>query len=105
MIFTGQSGGDGGANCSMLAINAKTGKLVWKFDTIPLRPGQPGYNTWPKHKAYPGGGAMWNPPVIDPAAGLVYVGLRNPDPHSRPKRLPRPHGVAEDGRALHGQAG
>ena len=88
MLITGQSGGDGGAACSVLGIDAKTGKLLWKFDTIPLKPGQLGYNTWPKHKAYPGGGAMWNTPSVDPALGLVYVGVGNPIPYSGLKRLP-----------------
>ena len=39
MLITGQSGGDGGAACKVLAIDAKTGKLLWSFATIPLKPG------------------------------------------------------------------
>jgi quinohemoprotein ethanol dehydrogenase len=87
MILIGQSGGDGGSRDAMLAINADTGKLIWRFDTIPLKPNQPGYNTWPLHKSYPGGGAMWNTPVVDPALGIVYVGAGNPIPYSGLKRL------------------
>jgi len=34
----------------MLAIDAKTGKLLWSFATIPLNHGLR-YNTWPLHKA------------------------------------------------------
>jgi glucose dehydrogenase len=101
VIYTGQSGGDGGAACKVLAINAKTGKLLWTFATIPLVPGQPGYNTWPKHKAYPGGGAMWNTPVVDPVAGLLYVGVGNPIPYSGLKRLPGQEQFTENILALH----
>jgi glucose dehydrogenase len=31
---------------------------------------------------------MWNTPVVDPVAGLVYVGVGNPIPYSGLKRLP-----------------
>ena len=105
MILAGQSGGDGGAACKMLAIDAKTGKLLWSFDTIPLKPGQLGYNTWPVHKAYPGGGAMWNTPVVDPALGLVYVGVGNPIPYSGLKRLPGQELFTETILALHVDTG
>src|SRR5262249_36250797 len=105
MLITGQSGGDGGAACKMLAIDAKTGKLLWSFATIPLKPGQPGYNTWPLHKAYSGGGAMWNTPVVDPALGLVYVGVGNPIPYSGLKRLPGQEQFTENILALHVKTG
>jgi PQQ-dependent dehydrogenase (methanol/ethanol family) len=101
MILTGQSGGDGGAACKFMAINAKTGKVLWTFDAIPLKPSDPGYNTWPKHKAYAGGGAIWNTPVVDPALGLVYFGVGNPIPYSGLKRLPGQELYTENLMALH----
>jgi PQQ-dependent dehydrogenase (methanol/ethanol family) len=105
VLYTGQSGGDGGAACKMLAIDAKTGKLLWEFKTIPLSPSDPGYNTWPKHKAYAGGGAMWNTPVVDPSLGLVYVGVGNPIPYSGLKRLPGSEQFTENILALHMKTG
>ena len=105
MVITGQSGGDGGAACKVLGIDAKTGKLLWSFNTIPLKPSDLGYNTWPKIKAYPGGGAMWNLPVVDPALDLVYVGVGNPIPYSGLKRLPGSELFTESILALNAHTG
>ena len=41
-----------------------------------------GSNTWPKKRAYLGGGAVWAPLAVDPALGLVYVGVGNPIPYN-----------------------
>ena len=49
---------------------------------IPDKKGEPGYWTWPKPKAFHGGGAMWNTLAVDPALGLVYIVTGNPIPYS-----------------------
>ena len=41
-----------------------------------------GANTWPKKRAYLGGGAVWAPLTVDPTLGLVYVGVGNPIPYN-----------------------
>ena len=105
LIITGQSGGDGGAASKVLGISAKTGKLLWTFRPIPERPSDPGYNTWPKKKAYPGGGAMWNQPALDPALGLVYIGVGNPIPYSGYKRGPGKELFTESLIALNAKTG
>ena len=105
MLITGQSGGDGGAASKVLGIDADTGKLLWRFKVIPEKPSDPGYNTWPKVKAYSGGGAMWNTPAVDPALGLVYIGVGNPIPYSGVKRLPGKELFTESVLALRAKTG
>jgi quinohemoprotein ethanol dehydrogenase len=105
MLIIGQSGGDGGAACQVLGINAKTGKLLWHFNVIPLKPSDPGYSSWPKHKAYAGGGAMWNQPVIDTKTGTVYIGTGNPIPYSGLKRGPGQELFTESILALNAHTG
>lgn len=82
MVITGISGGDSGSRGFVVALNAKTGKELWRFYVIPDKKGEPGYWTWPKPKAFLGGGAMWNTPTIDPQMGLMYVAVGNPIPYS-----------------------
>jgi quinoprotein glucose dehydrogenase len=60
------------------AFNAKTGKLVWVFRTIPL-PGEPGYETWQKDSYKKFGGAnCWAGMVLDEKRGAVYFGTGSP---------------------------
>ncbi|MHB1744942.1 MAG: outer membrane protein assembly factor BamB family protein [Acidobacteriaceae bacterium] len=55
------------------AFDARTGKLVWRFRTIP-RPGEFGYNTWPKGAWKTAGSANnWAGMTIDTQRGIVYV--------------------------------
>ena len=63
------------------AYDAKDGRLVWTFYTIP-GPGEPGHETWPKGSdAWKYGGAsVWQTPAIDPELGLVYFSTGNAGP-------------------------
>lgn len=55
------------------AFDVRTGKLVWRFRTIP-RPGEFGYNTWPKGSWKTAGSANnWAGMTIDTKRGIVYV--------------------------------
>ena len=55
------------------AYEARTGKLRWKFHTIP-RPGEYGYETWPKDAwTYTGAANNWAGMTIDRKRGIVYV--------------------------------
>ncbi len=55
------------------AYDARTGKLLWTFRTIPAK-GDPGYETWAAGAAeYSGNAGVWAPMSADPKTGLVYL--------------------------------
>ena len=57
------------------AFDVITGKLVWVFHTIP-RPGEPGYDTWPKNAyKYMGGVDAWGEITVDEKHGIVFIPL------------------------------
>ncbi len=65
--------GYGSAPGDIRAFDARTGKLVWQFHTIP-HPGEPGYDTWPKDAWKRVGGAnCWGEMSLDVQRGIVYV--------------------------------
>jgi len=54
------------------AFDTVTGKLLWVFHTIP-RPGEFGYDTWPKDAyKYMGGVDVWGEITIDEKRGIAY---------------------------------
>src|SRR6266851_5019118 len=80
-IIIGASGGDGGARDWMAALDAATGKLLWRKYTIPA-PGEPGSETWKdKTNAWQtGGGAVWVTGTYDPGTNQTLWGVGNPVP-------------------------
>ena len=55
-----------------------TGKLVWTFHTIP-RPGEEGYDTWPKDAwKYAGGTNTWGEITVDEKRGIAYFPTGSP---------------------------
>src|SRR4051795_8231224 len=75
LVITGISGGEFGIRGRLTALDAKTGKLKWRFYTT-----EPG--SWGKGDAYLHGGApIWQTPSVDPKLGLLYftTGNANPD--------------------------
>jgi quinoprotein glucose dehydrogenase len=55
------------------AYDVRTGALRWTFHTIP-RPGEPGYDTWPKDAWKDAGAANnWAGMSVDTDRGIVYV--------------------------------
>jgi quinohemoprotein ethanol dehydrogenase len=81
LVICGVGSGDAGIRGRVVALDAKTGKVVWRFDTIP-GPGQPGHDTWPKDgDAWQHGGAgVWASPAVDTDLGLVIFGTGNAYP-------------------------
>ncbi len=78
-VIVGPSGGDDGTRGFIAAYDARTGKLDWKFWTIP-GPGEPGFASWGT-KNYPhGGGTAWMPGTYDPETNTLFWGTGNPDP-------------------------
>ena len=59
-------------------FDARTGKLLWTFHTVPER-GEPGYDTWLDGSAeYTGNAGVWAPMAADPELGLVYLPVEAP---------------------------
>ena len=60
------------------AYDARSGKIVWTFHTIP-QPGEPGYETWPPN-AYKevGGVNSWAGMSLDKERGIVYIPTGSP---------------------------
>jgi alcohol dehydrogenase (cytochrome c) len=81
LLITGFAGGDKAARGRVKAFDARTGKLVWTFYTVPA-PGEVGHDTWPSHNDTwkHGGGAVWQTPAVDSELGLVYFSTGNPGP-------------------------
>ena len=78
-VLVGTSGGDDGVRGFLAAYDAMTGKLSWRFWTIP-GPGEFGSNSWPGKAYLRGGGTTWMPGTYDPELNLIYWGTSNPAP-------------------------
>ena len=78
-VLVGTSGGDDGVRGFVAAFDAVTGKLAWRFWTIP-GPGEFGSKSWPGQAYLRGGGTTWMPGTYDPALNLIYWGTSNPAP-------------------------
>ena len=60
------------------AFDARTGKLVWTFHTVPLQ-GEFGADTWQGDSAsFTGHTNVWAPFTLDEARGLVYLPVSTP---------------------------
>ncbi len=78
-ILVGTSGGDDGVRGFVAAFDALTGKLAWRFWTIP-GPGEFGSESWPGKLYLHGGGTTWMPGTYDPQLNTIYWGTSNPSP-------------------------
>ena len=69
----------------VLAVDAKTGKVLWHFNTVPQDEKDQGWDiagpTWVGGER--NGGGIWETPSIDPELGLLYVAVGNPFGDSR----------------------
>ncbi|HET7234166.1 MAG TPA: PQQ-binding-like beta-propeller repeat protein [Longimicrobium sp.] len=103
LVVTGISCGEQGGRCYVTAYDAATGKLAWRWYTVPS-PEQGGW--WGKWKTtdpfgtpiprdieqekrdsakYPnawltGGAPMWHTPAYEPETGLLFMNVGNPAP-------------------------
>jgi alcohol dehydrogenase (cytochrome c) len=78
-ILIGTAGGDFATRGQIAAFDAKTGRELWRFHTIPA-PGEPGNETWSGDSWMIGGAAVWNAGAYDPETNLVFFGVGNPQP-------------------------
>ena len=75
------TGNDLDAPGFLQSFDPETGELQWKFYTVPMKPGDPGLETWPSlDAARHGGGQMWIPGSYDPETKLYIFGTGNPTP-------------------------
>jgi quinoprotein glucose dehydrogenase len=75
LIILGSATGEGylAPPGDIRAFDILTGKLAWVFHTIP-RPGELGYDTWPKEAyKYMGGVDVWGEFTVDETRGIVYL--------------------------------
>lgn len=80
LVLSGTSGGDEGARGFIDAYRAATGERVWRFWTMPGKPGDPGSETWVGRAMDHGCAAAWLTGTYDAAAGLIYWPTGNPCP-------------------------
>ena len=80
-IMVGAAGGDRGVRDFIAALDAATGKLLWRKYVVPA-PGEPGSETWKdqNHAWQTGGGAMWVTGSYDIAGNQLIWGTGNPVP-------------------------
>ncbi len=78
-VIVGTSGGDDGVRGFVAAYDAATGKMLWRFWTIPA-PGEPGSDSWPGDLYLHGGGTTWMPGTYDPETRTLFWGTSNPSP-------------------------
>ena len=78
-VIIGTAGGDGPIRGQIAAFDAKTGKELWRFFTIP-GPGEPGNETWSGNSWMTGGAGVWNAGAYDPETDLTFFGTGNPAP-------------------------
>jgi alcohol dehydrogenase (cytochrome c) len=79
LVYIGVGGGESGVRGQFGAYDAKTGKEVWKFWTVP-GPGEFGHDTWEGDSWKYGGAPIWTHPAIDPDLGMNYVPTGNAGP-------------------------
>jgi alcohol dehydrogenase (cytochrome c) len=80
LVFIGNAGGDQtGVTGHVYALDARDGRVVWRFDVVPDDPAVRA--TWPNADRYPiTGGAFWTSFALDTERGLLYVPAGNPAP-------------------------
>jgi len=78
-VLVGASGGEFERRGYLSAYDAETGKLLWRFHTVP-GPGEVGHDTWSGDSWRTGGAPVWTTPAVDRDLGLVYLSTGNASP-------------------------
>jgi quinohemoprotein ethanol dehydrogenase len=97
LVVIGNGGAELGVRGFVTAYDARTGRKVWRFYTVPGQPGHPDHevsdaplaraastwsgDAWWNMKA--GGGTAWDGMAYDAKLGLIYIGTGNGSPWSR----------------------
>jgi alcohol dehydrogenase (cytochrome c)/quinohemoprotein ethanol dehydrogenase len=97
-VLIGNGGAEFGVRGYISAYDAGTGKMVWRFYTIPGDPAKPqespilekAAKTWTgPSRALAAGGTVWDSIAYDPDLDLVYFGVGNGTPWIRRPRSPQ----------------
>ena len=97
-VIIGNSGADFGGRGYVTTFDAKTGKLLWRFFTVPGDPAKGFENkamamaakTWGgEWWKYGGGGTPWNAITFDEELNQIYIGTGNGGPANGNFRAPR----------------
>ncbi len=78
-VIIGASGGEFLRRGHVSAYDADTGKMLWRFSTVPGT-GEMGNNTWAGNSWKTGGATVWSTPTADTQLGLVYITTGNAAP-------------------------
>jgi alcohol dehydrogenase (cytochrome c)/quinohemoprotein ethanol dehydrogenase len=96
-VIIGNGGAEMGVRGYVSAYDAETGKLVWRFYTVPGDPSKPfetaqlekaaktWHGEWWKHG---GGGTVWDAVAYDPKLDYLYIGTGNGSPWNQSIRSP-----------------
>ncbi len=96
-VIIGNGGGEFGVRGYVSAYDAETGKMIWRFYTVPGDPSKPfespilrkAAKTWTgEWWKSGGGGTVWDSIVYDPELDLLYVGVGNGEPWNGKYRSP-----------------
>jgi quinohemoprotein ethanol dehydrogenase len=96
-VLIGNGGAEMGVRGYLSAYDAETGKLAWRFYTVPSDPSKPfespamerAAKTWKgEWWKIGGGGTVWDSLAYDPELDLLYVGTGNGSPWNREIRSP-----------------
>ena len=82
-VIVGVAGGEFGIRGFLDAYDVKTGKRVWRFNTVP-GPEETGHDTWAGDSWKTGSGATWLTGSYDPDLNLLYWTTGNPSPALNP---------------------
>src|SRR5262249_40573632 len=102
LVVIGNGGSEYDARGYFSAYHADTGKMAWRFYTVPGDPHKKpeneamarGLKTWSAKGGkfhwwkIGGGGTAWDSMAFDPTLDLLYVGTGNGDPWNRTMRSP-----------------
>jgi alcohol dehydrogenase (cytochrome c) len=80
VVYMGIGGSELGVRGRVVALDAATGKELWRFNTIPMGQ-ETGADSWKKPEtAKTGGGGIWGAMSLDVSTGELFVPVGNPWP-------------------------
>ena len=97
-VVIGNGGGEFGVRGYVSAYDTESGKLIWRFYTVPGDPSKPfespvlekAARTWSgAWWKSGGGGTVWDAIVYDPELDLLYIGTGNGGPWNEKYRSPK----------------